>query len=55
MLLHIYIGDLEMCAWFGTVHELPVNILVGTSFMNRYLWRFFSCFCNLTLLELKPV
>lgn len=37
VLLHLYIGDLEVCAWFGAVEILAVSVLLGTSFIDRFI------------------
>lgn len=37
MLLHIHIEDLKAPVYFGAVHYFAVDILPGTSSINRYV------------------
>lgn len=36
ILSHFEIGNLRIRVWFGVVKDLVVNVLLGTSFMDRY-------------------
>lgn len=55
MLLHVHIRDLKVPVWFGVRSELAVDILVGTSLMNRYFWGGFPFPSEATLRNLKPL
>lgn len=33
--LFVLMGDLRVCIWFGVVKNLVIDLLLGTSFINR--------------------
>lgn len=40
-LLHLRLGDLCTLIWFGIAPQLSVNMLLGTSFKDRFIIRIF--------------
>lgn len=42
----VRIGDLLKCAWFIVVHNLAVDVLAGTCFIDCYIWSIFPSECN---------
>lgn len=39
--LFVCMGGLRMSAWFGVVKNLAVDVLLGTSFIDRRIWGIF--------------
>lgn len=37
ILLHVQLGDLRVRVWFGVVKNLAVSVLLGTSFIDRFV------------------
>lgn len=53
--LFICICNLRRGAWFGTVENLTVDVLLGTPFIDQCLRRIFHTNCKIGPCPLKPV
>lgn len=54
VLLHVHIGDLQIPVWFGVVHKLAVDILVGNCFIDCYARVIFPSIHRITLRKSRP-
>lgn len=55
ILLCVRLGDLEVRAWFGVVDRLAVRLLLGTSFIDRFVKAIFPQDKCLLPMQSKPV
>lgn len=55
ILLHVRLGDLRVEVWFGIVHNLAVDILIGTPFIDCFTRGIFLAECKVVPWHSHPV